>query len=190
MPFRTSWTADELMAMTFPETKYAVPGIIAEGLSLLAGPPKVGKSWLALATAIAVAAGTKAFGSIPQQRRRRSALGRSPSALDRHTDGRVDRRRKRIVKKGTGKTKTEAKEKLREILRDYEDGLTLAKGDATVEQAVNDWLKYELSRRDEATYEAGQIMCRAHVIPALASGSSANSVHRMWISGSWRSPRR
>ncbi|MGP3933393.1 site-specific integrase [Nonomuraea sp. KM88] len=53
------------------------------------------------------------------------------------------------------------------MLRDYEDGLTLAKGDATVEQAVNDWLKYELSRRDKATYEAGQIMCRVHVIPAL-----------------------
>ncbi|MEU7895557.1 AAA family ATPase [Nonomuraea sp. NPDC049152] len=64
VPFRTSWTADELMAMTFPETKWAVPGVIAEGLSLLAGPPKVGKSWLALATAIAVAAGTKAFGTI------------------------------------------------------------------------------------------------------------------------------
>ncbi|GAA0950602.1 site-specific integrase [Nonomuraea longicatena] len=74
---------------------------------------------------------------------------------------------KRIVKKGTGKTKTEAKDKLREILRDYEDGLTLAKGDVIVEQAVNDWLKYELSHRDKATYEAGQIMCRVHVIPAL-----------------------
>ncbi|WP_109525006.1 AAA family ATPase [Nocardia aurea] len=65
VPFRTSWTADELMAMTFPETKWAVPGVIAEGLSLLAGPPKVGKSWLSLATAIAVAAGTRALGSIP-----------------------------------------------------------------------------------------------------------------------------
>ncbi|MGN9837471.1 AAA family ATPase [Nonomuraea sp. H19] len=65
VPFRTSWTADELMSMTFPETKYAVPGIIAEGLTLPAGPPKVGKSWLSLSTAIAVAAGTKALGSIP-----------------------------------------------------------------------------------------------------------------------------
>ncbi|MFI6485560.1 tyrosine-type recombinase/integrase [Nonomuraea sp. NPDC050663] len=74
---------------------------------------------------------------------------------------------KRIRKKATGKTKTEAKEKLREIIRDYEDGLTLAKGDATVEQAVNDWLEYELSRRDKATYEVGQNMCRLHVIPAL-----------------------
>ncbi|SDM39702.1 AP2-like DNA-binding integrase domain-containing protein [Nonomuraea maritima] len=74
---------------------------------------------------------------------------------------------KRIVKKGSGKTKTEAKEKLKEVLRDYDDGLTLARGDATVEQAVNDWLKYELSRRDKATFDAGQIMCRIHVIPAL-----------------------
>ncbi|MFG1697718.1 tyrosine recombinase XerC [Nonomuraea sp. NPDC049309] len=74
---------------------------------------------------------------------------------------------KRIVKKGSGRTKTEAKEKLKQVLRDYEDGLTLAKEDVTVEQAVKDWLKYELSRRDKATYEAGQIMCRIHVIPAL-----------------------
>ncbi|WP_431897354.1 AAA family ATPase [Nonomuraea sp. bgisy101] len=61
---RTSWTADELMAMTFPETKWAVPGVIAEGLNLLAGPPKVGKSWLSLGTAIAVAGGGKALEAI------------------------------------------------------------------------------------------------------------------------------
>ncbi|MFC6081677.1 AAA family ATPase [Sphaerisporangium aureirubrum] len=64
VPFRTSWSADELMAMTFPETKWAVPGVIAEGLNLLAGPPKVGKSWLSLSTAIAVAAGGKALEAI------------------------------------------------------------------------------------------------------------------------------
>ncbi|MFI6603243.1 AAA family ATPase [Nonomuraea sp. NPDC050536] len=63
-PFRTSWTADELMAMTFPETRWAVPGVIAEGLNLLAGPPKVGKSWLSLGTAIAVAGGGKALEAI------------------------------------------------------------------------------------------------------------------------------
>lgn len=64
VPFRTSWTADELMAMTFPETKWAVPGVIAEGLNLLAGPPKVGKSWLSLGTAVAVAGGGKALEAI------------------------------------------------------------------------------------------------------------------------------
>jgi hypothetical protein len=65
---RTAWTADELMAMTFPETKWAVPGVIAEGLNLLAGPPKVGKSWLSLATAIAVARGGKALEAIEVER--------------------------------------------------------------------------------------------------------------------------
>jgi RecA-family ATPase len=40
-------------------------GIICEGVSLLAGPPKVGKSWLSLALGIAVASGGTAFGRIP-----------------------------------------------------------------------------------------------------------------------------
>ncbi|MEV1054062.1 AAA family ATPase [Streptomyces sp. NPDC049887] len=37
---RTAWTADQLMAAHFPEPKWAVPGILAEGVSLLAGPPR------------------------------------------------------------------------------------------------------------------------------------------------------
>ena len=45
---RSSWAADELMAMEFAPPRWAVPGFLAEGVSLLAGPPKVGKSWLAL----------------------------------------------------------------------------------------------------------------------------------------------
>jgi predicted ATP-dependent serine protease len=60
----TSWTADELMAMSFPEPTWAVPGIIAEGVNLLAGPPKVGKSWLSLNLGIAIAGGHPALGSI------------------------------------------------------------------------------------------------------------------------------
>jgi hypothetical protein len=62
---RTAWTADELMAMSFPEPTWAVPGIIAEGVNLLAGPPKVGKSWLSLGLGLCIAAGTPAFGTIP-----------------------------------------------------------------------------------------------------------------------------
>jgi hypothetical protein len=53
------------MATDFPEPKWAVPGILAEGVSLLAGPPKVGKSWLSLGIGLAVAAGGKAFDSVP-----------------------------------------------------------------------------------------------------------------------------
>ncbi len=62
---RTAWTADELMATEFPEPRWAVPGIISEGVNLLAGPPKVGKSWLSLGLALAVAAGGQAMDSIP-----------------------------------------------------------------------------------------------------------------------------
>jgi hypothetical protein len=61
---RTFWTADELMAWTFADPRWAVPGILAEGANLLAGPPKVGKSWLALNLGVAVAAGGKVLGSI------------------------------------------------------------------------------------------------------------------------------
>lgn len=61
---RTAWRADELMATTFTPPTWAVPGIIAEGVNLLAGPPKVGKSWLSLGLALSIAAGAPAFGSI------------------------------------------------------------------------------------------------------------------------------
>ncbi|MFF0304964.1 AAA family ATPase [Streptomyces sp. NPDC004562] len=62
---RTAWTADQLMAAHFPEPKWAVPGILAEGVNVLAGPPKVGKSWLSLGLGLSVAAGGKAFDSVP-----------------------------------------------------------------------------------------------------------------------------
>lgn len=41
----------------FPPLKYAVPGLIPEGTTLLVGPPKIGKSWFVLACALATAAG-------------------------------------------------------------------------------------------------------------------------------------
>lgn len=64
---RTAWAADELMAVDFPEPQWAVPGILAEGVSLLAGPPKVGKSWLSLGLGLTVAAGGTAFGRVAVQ---------------------------------------------------------------------------------------------------------------------------
>jgi hypothetical protein len=49
--------AEELSPMHFVPIKYVVPGYIVEGLTLLAGKPKVGKSWLLLHAACAVASG-------------------------------------------------------------------------------------------------------------------------------------
>src|SRR4051812_16264722 len=62
---RTAWTADQLMATEFPEPKWAVPGLLSEGVNLLAGPPKVGKSWMSLGLGLAVASGSRAFDSMP-----------------------------------------------------------------------------------------------------------------------------
>jgi hypothetical protein len=55
------------MAETFPPPRWAVPEIVAEGVTLLVGAPKVGKSWLALGVALAVAIGGKALGKIDVQ---------------------------------------------------------------------------------------------------------------------------
>lgn len=60
----TSASAEALQSMTFPPIKYVVPGVIVEGLTLLAGKPKIGKSWLLLHAAIAVARGGITLGDI------------------------------------------------------------------------------------------------------------------------------
>ncbi len=50
--------------MTFPEPRWAVPSIVCEGVTLLAGPPKVGKSWMGLGLGLAIASGRPAFGTL------------------------------------------------------------------------------------------------------------------------------
>ena len=51
-----------LDAQVFPPLAYAVPGLVPEGSVLLVGAPKIGKSWLVLAVALAVAEGGRALG--------------------------------------------------------------------------------------------------------------------------------
>ena len=46
-------------------TRWAVPGILPEGVCILAGKPKVGKSWLALDLALSVGAGRVVLAMIP-----------------------------------------------------------------------------------------------------------------------------
>ena len=55
-------SSDQILTTEFPEPVWAVPGILPVGLTLLAGAPKVGKSWLALQFAQAVASGGEVFG--------------------------------------------------------------------------------------------------------------------------------
>ncbi|GHB50103.1 site-specific integrase [Streptomyces viridiviolaceus] len=91
---------------------------------------------------------------------------------------------KRIVKRGSGKTKTEAKNKLKEVLRDHEDGLAIAPTGYTVADAVNDWLAYGLAGRDQRTVENCTYLSQKHVIPALGARKlrdlSAEDVDR-WL---------
>jgi hypothetical protein len=63
-----TFTAAELMAFEFPEARWAVPGIIPEGVTLLAGKPKQGKSWASLGISIAVATGGEALGKVRVER--------------------------------------------------------------------------------------------------------------------------
>jgi hypothetical protein len=55
-------TAAELMGKTFEPTRWVVPDVLPEGLSLLVGKPKKGKSWMGLGMCEAVAVGGVAFG--------------------------------------------------------------------------------------------------------------------------------
>jgi hypothetical protein len=61
--------AADLDDMEIPEPTWIVPGIITTGLTFLSGKPKVGKSWLALQIALAVAFGGAALGKIKVEKR-------------------------------------------------------------------------------------------------------------------------
>jgi len=54
-------SAADLARKSIPDPRWAVPGLLPEGLVILAGRPKVGKSWLALDVALAVASGEAAL---------------------------------------------------------------------------------------------------------------------------------
>ncbi|OLE22261.1 MAG: site-specific integrase [Catenulispora sp. 13_1_20CM_3_70_7] len=91
---------------------------------------------------------------------------------------------KRVVKKASGRTKTEAKNKLKEILRDLYDGTVTNSPNYTVADAVGDWLAYGLPKRGRATIERYRIMANVHVVPSLGGRKlrelSADDVDR-WL---------
>jgi integrase len=74
---------------------------------------------------------------------------------------------KRITRKGSGKTKTEARNKLKELQQDYEDGLIAASAKDTVGEAVAYWLAYGLSGRDGRTIDMYRTYAETHIIPAI-----------------------
>jgi integrase len=80
-----------------------------------------------------------------------------------------DARGKRITKKASGKTKTEAKDKLKEIIRDHEDGLASVPAGYTLAEAVKYWLTYGLSGRADTTIEMYTTYAQTHIIPELGA---------------------
>jgi integrase len=78
-----------------------------------------------------------------------------------------DSRGKRITRKASGKTKTEAKDKLKELVRDHDDGLAAPAGSYTVGEAVNSWLAFGLSGRSPQTVSMYRIYAETHIIPVI-----------------------
>ena len=66
---RNGWpktlTAAELLSLELPPIRWSVQGLLPEGVTLLAGKPKLGKSWMALGVAIAISTGGVALGTRP-----------------------------------------------------------------------------------------------------------------------------
>ncbi|MFF5262008.1 tyrosine-type recombinase/integrase [Actinomadura viridis] len=76
---------------------------------------------------------------------------------------------KRIVRTASDKYKSKALAKLKEKLRDADDGLPSEDSRYTVAQAVENWLKFGLNGRDEATAEKCRILANKHIIPELGA---------------------
>jgi integrase len=95
-----------------------------------------------------------------------------------------DGRGKRITRKASDRNKTRAKDKLREIQRDFDDGLAAGLLNYTVGDAVRDWLEYGLSSRDQATVTKLTSIANTHVIPVIGARKlrelSADDVDR-WL---------
>jgi RecA-family ATPase len=60
-----------LTEQKFPPLRYAIGGLIPEGLTIKVGPPKAGKSWLILGLLLAIAAGGVALGRVATGKPRR-----------------------------------------------------------------------------------------------------------------------
>ncbi|WP_214107843.1 site-specific integrase [Acrocarpospora catenulata] len=76
---------------------------------------------------------------------------------------------KRIVKKASGETKTEANTKLKKLIRDYEDGLAIEPSSYTVADAVRYWLQHGLKGRGDNTVSLYTEFAENHIISALGA---------------------
>ncbi len=57
-----SKSCEEIMTTVYKPIEFVVDGLIAQGLYIIAGAPKVGKSWLSLDICLSIAKGEKVLG--------------------------------------------------------------------------------------------------------------------------------
>jgi integrase len=74
---------------------------------------------------------------------------------------------KRRIVTVSGRTKTEAKAKLRAVLRDFEDGLPTGRRRYTVGEAVEDWLAHGMGLQQPSTVVNRAVLARTHLVPML-----------------------
>lgn len=95
-----------------------------------------------------------------------------------------DARGKRVTRTRSAETITEAKDKLKEMIRDLDDGLPVASDKYTVADAVNYWLEFGLGKKAPRTISNYKCMATEHIIPSLGKRKlrhlSAEDVDR-WL---------
>lgn len=64
-PDPTVKTAAEIWETDYPDPSWLVEGVLTEGLTILGGRSKIGKSWLVLDLAVSVALGRPVWGGVP-----------------------------------------------------------------------------------------------------------------------------
>ena len=97
-------------------------------------------------------------------------------------------KRRRVTASAT--TKTEARDKLKEKLRELEDRTALTSRGYTVEEAVSTWLAYGLHTRNQKTRDTLRTLANKHVIASLGARKlrdlSADEVDE-WLAGKAKS---
>jgi integrase len=78
-----------------------------------------------------------------------------------------DTRGKRKTRKRSAKTFTEAKERLKELQRELDDGLPVTPNVYKVKEAVNAFLKYGLKKCVTSTVDNYRCLAEVHIIPPL-----------------------
>jgi integrase len=74
---------------------------------------------------------------------------------------------KRITRTASSKTKTGAKDKLKEMIRDLDDGLPVAPDNYYVRDAIQAWFSFGLNGRDQATVDNYKCLADLHISPHI-----------------------